>query len=409
VASSQPPAVFSFEDARHLVEGHAATLRPRGKELTALLSSLGSILAEPISADRDFPPFRRAARDGYALQSADVQNLPATLEVVGEIRAGSLPDSDIRIERGQAVAIMTGAPTPSDADAVVMVEHTSREGDFITVSKGVSCGDNIVPVGLEAKRSDRLLHPGMRLDQTALGVAAAVGKTHLLVYSRPRIAVLATGDELADIAIQPGPHQIRNSNSYSVAAQIRSAGGDPILLPIAPDEPTRLGELIADGFEADLLIITGGVSVGKYDLVEAALVGFGAEFFFTSVKIQPGRPAVFGRTPQKYFLGLPGNPVSTMLTFELFARPLVEALAGMSARKLIFPYAKLKTDIKTKIGLKRFLPAILSGEFEQPEVELIRWQGSGDIAATARANCYAVIPPDRERIEAGEWIPILMR
>ncbi len=205
-------------------------------------------------------------------------------------------------------------------------------------------------------------------------------------------------------------------------AQIQAAGGEPVLLPVAPDEPARLRELIVDGLDADLLLISGGVSMGKYDLVEQVLAEFKAEFFFTAVQIQPGRPTVFGQvlcgadTPvreaapvRKYFFGLPGNPVSTMVTFELFARPMVEALAGTTRRKLIFLHAKSKSEIKTKTGLKRFLPAILSGEFEQAEVELAGWQGSGDIAATARANCYIVIPPDRDRIPAGEWVPVMMR
>src|SRR5947209_10687044 len=267
---------------------------------------------------------------------------------------------------------MSGAPSSSGADAVVMVEYTSRNGNQVEITKGVSAGDNIVPSGSEAKRGERLLSPGTRLDHAAIAVAASVGRTHILVYSKPQIAVLSTGDEIVDIDVPPGPNQIRNSNSYSLAAQIQAAGGEPVLLPIAPDEPARLRELIADGFEADLLLLTGGVSMGKYDLVEPVLAEFQAEFFFTGALIQPGRPIVFGRAhaenKEEYFFGLPGNPVSTMVTFELFVRPILEALAGMPPRKLVFLHAKLKSEVKTKIGLKRFLPAILSGEFEQAEV-----------------------------------------
>jgi molybdopterin molybdotransferase len=404
-----PERILSFEDARHTVEEHAAQLRPYGKELVELLDSASQVLAEAVSADRNFPPFPRATRDGYAVRAADLARLPAKLRVIGEIKAGA-PDFALTVEPGVAAAIMTGAPAPPGADAVVMIEYTSRTGDQVEITKGIAAGDNIVPTGAEAKRADRLLVPGMRLDHAAIAVAASVGKSRLLVYSKPRVAVLSTGDELVDIDVPPALNQIRNSNSYSLAVQIQMAGGEPVLLPIAPDEPERLRELIAEGLDADLLLLTGGVSMGKYDLVEQALLELKAEFFFTGAKIQPGKPIVFGRIPDgaahKYFFGLPGNPVSTMVTFELFARPMIEALAGMQTRKLIFLRAKLKSEVKAKPGLKRFLPAVLSGEFEAAEVELVRWQGSGDIAATARANCYVVVDRD---VAAREWVPVLVR
>jgi molybdopterin molybdotransferase len=403
------PSVLSFEDARHLVEEHAAQLAPVAKEPVDLLDSCGRILAEPVTADRNFPPFRRAARDGYAVLASDLAHLPVTLDVVGEIRAGAASDSLPSLVPGQAAAIMTGAPAPSGADAVVMVEYTSLQGKHVTITKGISAGDNIVPTGSEAKRGDRLLSAGMRLDQAAIAVAASVGRKRLLVYEKPKVAVLSTGDEIVDIDVQPGPTQIRNSNSYSLAAQIQSTGGEPVLLPIAPDESGRLRELIADGLEEDLLLLAGGVSMGKYDLVEQVLVEVGAKFFFTGAQIQPGKPIVFGQVGEKYFFGLPGNPVSTMVTFELFVRPMLDALAGAKPQKLVLLRAKLKCEIKMKTGLKRFLPAILSGEFENAQVELANWQGSGDIASTARANCYVVIPPDHDHIPAGEWVPILLR
>ena len=406
---------MSFEEARHLVEDHAVYLCPRGKEPVELLDSLGRVLAEPVTADRNFPPFPRATRDGYAVRAADLISLPARLEVVGEIKAGAPTLELPSLQPGQAAAIMTGASAPPGADAVVMVEYTSRHGSRVEITKAVAPGDNIVPIAAEAKRGARLLVPGVRLDHVAIAAAASAGRTRLLVYLKPQVAVLSTGDEVVEIDVPPAPNQIRNSNSYSLAAQILAAGGEPVLLPIAPDEPSRLRELIADGLESDLLLLAGGVSMGKYDLVEQVLAGFDAEFLFTGAQIQPGRPVVFGRTAaespasSKYFFGLPGNPISTMVTFELFARPLLEALAGMSPRKLVFLRAQLKSEINTKPGLKRFLPAMLSGEFEQAEVELARWQGSGDIAATARANCYVVIPPARPHIAAGEWVAVLMR
>lgn len=426
-ASPEPSLLLSFEEARHLVEQHAATLHPRGKELVDLLDGAGAgqVLAEPVLADRHFPPFPRAMRDGYAVRAADLFQLPATLDVVGEIKAGA-GDKDIPVlQAGQAATIMTGAPAPPGADAVVMVEYTTRQDNRVQITKGVAAGDNIVPVGSEAKRGERLLSPGSRLDYAAIAVAASTGRSRLLVYRKPQVAILATGDEIVDIDVPPGLNQIRNSNSYSLAAQVQAVGGEPVLLPIAPDEPIRLRELITDGLEADLLLLAGGVSMGKYDLVEQVLAEFQAKFFFTGVLIQPGKPVVFGRVPcgrgrlageplgsspeHVYFFGLPGNPVSTMVTFELFARPVLEALAGMTQRKLVFLSGRLKSEIKTKTGLKRFLPAFLSGEFERAEVELAGWHGSGDVAAMVRANCYIVIPPDRERIAAGESIPVLMR
>jgi molybdopterin molybdotransferase len=410
-AQSEPTGVLSFEDARRIVENHASCVRPRGRELLGLLDIAGRVLAEPIRADRDFPPFPRAARDGYAVRINDLETLPATLEVVAEIRAGS---ADIpELISGQAMSIMTGAAAPPGADAVVMVEHTSRNGGQVWVNKSAFKGENIVAIGVEAKRGDKLLSAGTRMGFADIAVAASVGRSRLLAYAKPRIAVLATGDEVVDVDVPPQLNQIRNSNSYSLAAQIQSAAGEPILLPIAPDEAPRLRELLTEGMDADLLLIAGGVSMGKYDLVEQELSEMKAEFFFTGALIQPGKPIVFGRVPVasgwRYFFGLPGNPISTMVTFELFARPMIEALAGMTARKLPFVHAKLKSEIRTKTGLKRFLPALLSGEFEQSEVELVRWQGSGDIAAAARANCYIVVPPDRERIAAGEWVPVLLR
>jgi molybdopterin molybdotransferase len=323
-----------------------------------------------------------------------------------------------------------------------MVEYTSRRGDRVEITRSVHTGENIVPTGSEGKRGAILLSPGTRIGEAAVAVMASVGKASVQVYAKPRVAVLSTGDEVVPVEAAPRDTQIRNSNSYSLAAQIQAAGGDPVLSPIAPDEPGRLRELIEQGLQSDLLLLAGGVSMGKYDLVEQVLSELKAEFFFTGAQIQPGKPIVFGRVAGSggtgespvptqpvvqlrsrprpkhdvpmfsvptYFFGLPGNPVSTMVTFELFARPLIEALSGMSPQKLVFVYARLKSEIKTKTGLKRFLPAVLSGEFEQAEVELVRWGGSGDIAATARSNCYVVVPPDRERIPAGEFVPVLLR
>ncbi len=415
----QRERVLDFEQARGVVMEHAheiARARTPHEEQVSLLASLGRVLAEPMVADRDLPPFPRATRDGFAVRAADIASAseaqPVALRVVAEIAAGTraaLPG----VERGQAAEIMTGAPVPAGADAVVMVEHTHRSGDAVLVQRPVRAGENVVPQGAEAKSGQQLLTRGTRIDQAAIAVAASAGKQALAVFVKPRVAILSTGDELVEISATPGPHQIRNSNSFSLAAQVLEAGGEPVLLPIAKDDLSSLRRLVEEGLKTDLLLLSGGVSMGKHDLVEQVLAEFSAEFLFTGALIQPGRPVVFGRartTGRKtYFFGLPGNPVSTVVTFELFARAIVDALSGTLPAPLRFAQVRLKSEIKTKTGLTRFLPARLGGSHERTEVELVRWQGSGDMVAAASADCYVVIQPDRESIAAGEMISILMK
>ncbi len=421
-SSASKAGIVSFEEARRIVEEHAAKVRlgalksnraeSGNVEMLDLLSSRGRVLAETLVADRDFPPFPRVTRDGYAVRAAGVGRVPARLEVIGEVKAGDAGVS-YAVGPGQAVSIMTGAPLPAGADAVVMVEYTAPSGKDIEIQRSVKTGENFVPRGSEARAGQVLVEPGQRLDHSTIAIAAAVGKGRAQVFRKPRVAVLSTGDELVEIGEIPGTAQIRNSNSYSLAAQVEEAGGEAVRLPIAPDEPGRLRALIEGGLSCNLLLLTGGVSMGKFDLVEQVLGELGAEFYFTGAKIQPGKPVVFGSCscgaePHNYFFGLPGNPVSTMVTFRLFAQPVIAALAGARPEPLVFLKARLKTEVRSKTGLTRFLPAVISGEFSDSEVELAAWQGSGDIAALGRANCYLVTPPDRELIPAGELVSVLV-
>ena len=413
MAKSTETHLLSFAEARRLVVEYSATLSPTAAELLPLLDCAGLVIAEELRADRDFPPFPRSTRDGFAVRSADVARTPATLRCIGEIKAGAPAEQDaISLRHGEAVEIMTGAPVPDGADAVVMVEHTSRDGHSVTVQRSVAAGENVVAQGSEAREGDVVVHRGTRVNHTIVALVAAVGRAEIAVHRRPRVAILTTGDEVVDINLRPGPNQIRNSNSYSLAAQVHAAGGEPVILPTARDEAEELALLLRKGLESDLLLITGGVSMGKYDLVEQVLASFNATLFFTGVRIQPGRPVVFGEvrsgergTP---LFGLPGNPVSTMVTFDLFARPVMDALAGAKPQPLRFAQALLKSEFTTKTGLTRFLPAVVGGSAERPEVELIRWQGSGDLMAASRANCYIVVPPERERFAAGEPVAVLV-
>ncbi|MGH9804330.1 MAG: molybdopterin molybdotransferase MoeA, partial [Candidatus Acidiferrales bacterium] len=360
-----------------------------------------------VSADRDYPPFHRSTRDGFALRAADVSSVPSSLRRIGEIRAGE--SFDAQISHGECLQIMTGAPVPDGADAVVMIEHTELKGDTVVVKRSVPAGANIVPRGSEARQNEALLPAGTRIAYPHISLLGQVGCARVAVYRRPRIAVLSTGDEVVPVEDTPGPVQIRNSNSFSLAAQIRAQGGKPVLLGNARDEIAELERLVRRGLEEDVLILTGGVSMGKYDLVEVVLRRLGAEFHFDEVAIRPGRPAVFATCCDKFVFGLPGNPVSTMVTFELFAAPALALLAGAPAPPLRFLKARLAASVEQKTNLTMFLPAQLEGEGSEVTVRAVSYQGSGDVVAVARAGCYLVVPETVEQLDAGAWVDVLPR
>jgi len=248
-----------------------------------------------------------------------------------------------------------------------------------------------------------------------IALAAACGCSALTVFRRPEVAIVATGDELVEIEATPFPQQIRNSNSYGLAALVAQAGGEAVRLPIAPDQRAELEGIIRSARRCELMLLSGGVSMGEYDLVEEVLQALDAEFYFTGVRMQPGKPVVFGRLPAsdgfpaQFFFGLPGNPVSTQVTFHCFVEPLLRAMAGAVKLGPRFAQATLAEDAAGKAGLMQVLPARLTASRLRPEVRLVRWQGSGDLAANARANCYAVLPPEKERFAAGDVITILLR
>lgn len=403
-----PSLVLSYPEAAGKVSQHARLCRSSTTESLPLLRSPGRVLAAPVVADRPQPPFARSTRDGFACRASDLV-AGNGLRVLGGIRAGEMwPGKPLAA--GEAIEIMTGAPVPVDADCVVMVEHVTHTEAGIRMEEGrsIHAGENIVPMGAEAAQGESLVAAGARIGARQLAAAAACGYTTLEVYRRPRVAILSTGDELVDIGSVPLPQQIRNSNSYSLAAQVLEAGGEPVILPIVRDDRSHLESAIHTALDFDLLLLSGGVSMGKYDLVEPVLLDLGAEFFFTGVKIQPGRPVVFGRMQGKYFFGLPGNPVSTMVTFSLFAVPLLGAMCGQTDQTPRFAQAVLTADLKSKTGLTRFLPAVLTPDITAPAVTPLRWQGSGDLASAARANCFLVVPPDREILLRGEAVSVLL-
>ena len=413
-AAGDVGVVVGFDEALKVVLAHAADLPTLTTEQVPLVDSEGRVLAKAVHADRDQPPFDRSTRDGFAVRAADFGD--GLLKVAGQVRAGERWQGRA-LEPGAAIEIMTGAPMPEGADAVVMVEHVSRAGGAIRRlgERTLQSGENIVRRGSEAGMGEVVLPVGTLIEGAEIALAAACGSPVLTVFRRPKVAILATGDELVEIDAVPEPQQIRNSNSYGLAALVAQAGGEAVRLPVAPDRRPELEQIMRSARQCDLLLLSGGVSMGAYDLVEEVLETLGAEFFFTGVKMQPGKPVVFGRLsateglPAQFFFGLPGNPVSTQVTFHCFVQPLLRAMAGAAVQGPRFVQATLAEDAKGKPGLMQVLPARLIADRVRPEVRLVRWQGSGDLAANARANCYAVLPPEKERFAAGDVITILLR
>jgi molybdopterin molybdotransferase len=396
-------ATLTFTEAREtvLTAVRGARHAPEIEEV-ALDAVAGRVLAEDVAADRDAPAVARSVRDGYAVRAGD---LPGDLQIVGEVRAGERYEGVV--ERGQAVEIMTGAPIPAGADAVVMIEHTSRENGRVRIDRSAEPQQFINPRGCEAAAHETVLRAGKRLDYTDVALLAAVGRPLVQVYRQPVTGIIATGDEIVEIYEKPEEFQIRNSNAFSLSTQVRRAGGDPWILPIARDTVEHTREVIAKGLTCDLLLLSGGVSAGKYDVVEQVLAGFGAEFYFDRVLIQPGQPLVFGRAAGRFFFGLPGNPSSTMVTFEIFARAALELLGGQEEIALHMPFARLTREFRHKPGLTRFLPARLSAD--GAEVTPVDWHGSGDVPALTRANAYLVADPERAEYARGELIRVLMK
>ncbi len=401
--------MLSWHEARERV---IAIVRERMRaprvERIPLGRALGRAIAQPVFADRDQPAFPRSIRDGYAIRSADTSSLPVEFEIIAEIKAGSAFDGEIGAF--QAARIMTGAPVPAGADAVVMLEHVREISPTrIAVDRAIAPGLHVVGQGAEARAGAKLLDPGRRIGFGELALLAEIGCSPVRVFRRPRVAVLATGDEIVPLETQPGPFQIRDTNSVSLAAQIALSGASVASLGRAGDSVEALRAGIKAALRADAIVLSGGVSKGKYDLVEDVLKEFGVEFHFDSVAIRPGRPVVFGWCAGKPVFGLPGNPVSTMVTFELFVTPALDLLSGAEPRPLPLVSATLSVPLNEKPGLAHFLPARLDWMSSGPEARPVAWRGSGDVAGMAQANAFLVVPADRPVWRAGEAILALVR
>jgi molybdopterin molybdotransferase len=392
-------AALTFAEARRVVLDRVLREQPPAAETVPLDAAPGRVLAEPLMAERDSPPLNRSMRDGFALHAAD---LPGRVEIIGTVAAGGIFTGTVG--RGQTVEIMTGAPVPAGADAVVMIEHCHAGDGWMECRRTAEPGQNINKRGVDSRSGDLLLSPGVRIRPQEIALLASNGRAAVSVFRRPRVAIVATGDELVSLDGRPEPHQIRNSNSYALAAQVTLAGGEAWVLPVARDTVSSTLPLIEQALEADLMLLSGGVSAGKFDVVKLALGEAGAEFHFDRVLIQPGQPLVFGHARGKPFFGLPGNPASTLVCFEVFVRPALDLLSGATGALLRLTWARLAVDYKHKAGLTRFLPARLRAD---GRLEPVQWSGSGDIPALARGNCFLVADADKPVYEAGDWIQVL--
>lgn len=375
-------------------------------------AALGRVLAEDVLADTDLPPFDRAQMDGYAVRSEDLREVPARLRVVGEAAAGAGWRGTL--QSGEAVRIMTGAPIPAGADGVQQVEVTreTEDGATVEIDRATVPGQFYVPRASEIRAGERVLSAGEEVNAARMAALASFGYAQVPVRRRPRVAVLATGTELVPIAERPGPDQIRDSNTYSLAAYARLAGAEVVSLPFAGDDPELLRSAIADASErADVLVLSGGVSMGRYDFTKTALRALGAEIFFERVSLRPGKPTVFARLPgetRTLAFGLPGNPVSVSVTFNLFARTALLAMQGARRPAPIEERAVLSRPAKGAMERASYLPAALAtDEAGHLVAEPLKWGGSSDFVAFANANALVIVPQGVKLIEAGSVVGII--
>jgi molybdopterin molybdotransferase len=368
--------------------------------------ALGLVLAEDVASDLDMPPFDKAMMDGYAVRAAEIAGNPHPLEVVEEITAGRMPTKTVG--PGQAARIMTGAPIPRGADAVVMVEKCEPISDMsVRVPGPVAVGQNVQPRARELRRGERVLTSGVEMRSQEIGLLTIVGRTSVLAHAAPRVAVLATGDELIEPDQMPGPGQIRNSNGPMLLAQVTSAGGKPWALGIARDDVEHLRRSINEGLKADVLLLSGGVSAGTLDLVPDLLRECGVTAHFHKVRMKPGKPLFFGVRGETLVFGLPGNPVSSFVCFELFVRPALRRLRGHAAEPPPMQSLPLAEDFPYATDRPTYHPAKIEPAAVGERVRPVPWHGSPDLRALTAANALLVLPEGDHKHKIGQPLPVL--
>jgi molybdopterin molybdotransferase len=396
--------MLTVAEAQAIVLRHARPLPPATAPLGA--AALGAVLAEDVVSDLDMPPYDKAMMDGYAVRSADLLTGCGALTVIEEVTAGRTPQR--RLQAGQATRIMTGAPIPAGADAVVMVERTRLEGDRVAIDdRPPGPGQNIMPRGREMRRGETVLAAGSVLRPQELGVLATVGRPGAALYPAPRVAVLCTGDEVVEAGELPGPGQIRNGNGPTLCAQAARAGGRPHYLGIAGDRLESLRPLVADGLRSDVLVLSGGVSAGKLDLVPGVLQEADVESHFHKVEMKPGKPVFFGTRSDTLVFGLPGNPVSALVCFELFVRPALRRLAGHAEPGPCVVRAVLAEDFAYRTDRPTYHPAQLDISDSGWRVRPVPWYGSPDLRGLTKANAFVIFPAGDHQHRAGQVFDVL--
>lgn len=396
--------MITVDQALSIVLDH---VEPLEVETIALEVAHRRILAQDIRADMDLPPFDRARMDGYALRAADIASVPARLRVIGEIAAGAKFDREIK--PGEAVKIFTGAPVPDGADAVQKVEVTRSNGSTVEILESVTTGQFITPHASEIAAGEIVANAGREIGAGEMAALASFGYATVRVGRRPRVAVLSTGSELVDVSTKPSAAQIRNSNTYTLAAYAESAGAVVDMLPTVEDTPDATRDaLIRAADNRNIVITSGGVSMGDYDLVKAALKEIGAEIYFDKVIIRPGKPIVFARRGETFFFGLPGNPVSTSVTFNVFARPAIRKMQGDSSPLLQTVTAQLSRPLKDSSSRRSYLPGRLFIDGGRAMVEPLKWGGSSDLVAFMRANVLIIVREDVHEIAEAEPVNAML-
>lgn len=396
--------MISVAEAQEIVLREARPLSSAAAELGPM--ALGLTLAEEVKADLDSPPFAKAMMDGFAVRSSDLSSQGVELAVVGEVFAGNMPRCFVAA--GQCCRIMTGAPMPPGADAVVMLEKAEQTGDRVRFSETPKPGQNILPQGAEMKRGQVVLRTGTKLRPQELGVLASVGRSRFLAIRRPVVAILSTGDEVVEPALTPGPGKIRNSNATLLAALSTAAGAEPRSLGIAADTKESLRDAIRKGLDADVLLLSGGVSAGQLDLVPQALEEQGVSPLFHKVSLKPGKPLWFGTKDGKLVFGLPGNPVSSFVGFELFVRPALRAMRGQSPKPPTEAPATLATPLRHKGDRPTYHPCRVSFSASGLRAAPVKWLGSPDLLATAGGNAWLVLPAGDFDLRAEAPVRVLL-